>query len=67
LFFPDEEFFNTGLGVSLYNGAKFNKYFATDIEIGLLNGGTEESDRTYALTEKKKSVVSDMILMLLIT
>jgi hypothetical protein len=47
LFFPDEEFFNTGLGVSLYSGAKFNKYFATDIEIGLLGGGTEASEFDY--------------------
>ncbi|MGL5794713.1 MAG: outer membrane beta-barrel protein [Waterburya sp.] len=47
LFFPDEEFLNTGLGVSLYSGAKFNKYFATDIEVGLLGGGTEVSEFDY--------------------
>jgi opacity protein-like surface antigen len=47
LFFPDEEFFNTGVGVSLYSGAKFNKYFATDIEVGLLGGGTEASEIDY--------------------
>lgn len=32
---------NTGIGGSLFAGAKFNKYFATDLEFILLGGGAE--------------------------
>ncbi len=49
VFFPDSDVLNTGLGVSLYGGAKFNKYFATDIEIDLLGGGTISSDIAYGV------------------
>ena len=49
LFFPDTDVLNTGFGVSLYGGAKFNQYIATDIEIDLLGGGTIESDVAYGV------------------
>ena len=64
LFFPDTDLslfdintgletdsidINTGFGVSFYGGAKFNKYFATDIEIALLGGGTDLSDTNYGV------------------
>jgi opacity protein-like surface antigen len=52
-FFPTEYLgfidLNTGFGASFYGGAKFNKYFATDIEIALLGGGTELSDINYGV------------------
>jgi hypothetical protein len=49
LFFPDTDVLNTGLGVSLYGGARFNKYVAADIEIDLLGGGTTESGVAYGV------------------
>ena len=64
LFFPDADLsiidvntgseigsidINTGFGVSFYGGAKFNKHFATDIEIALLGGGTDLSDINYGV------------------
>ncbi|MEY2832064.1 MAG: hypothetical protein RLZZ574_1322 [Cyanobacteriota bacterium] len=49
LFFPDTDILNTGFGVSLYGGAKFNQYIATDIELDLLGGGTIESDVAYGV------------------
>ena len=52
-FFPTEYLgfidINTGFGASFYGGAKFNKYFATDIEIALLGGETELSDINYGV------------------
>ena len=57
-FFPDADLslfginsidINTGFGVSFYGGAKFNKYFATDIEIALLGGGIDISDLDYGV------------------
>ena len=48
-FFPDADVLDTGFGVSLFGGAKFNKYFATDLEIDLLGGGTEVSGIAYGI------------------
>ncbi len=49
VFFPDADVLDTGLGVSLYGGARFNKYIATDLEIDLLGGGTIDSDIAYGV------------------
>ena len=48
-FFPDTDVLNTGFGISLYGGVRFNEYVATDIEIDLLGGGTIESDVAYGV------------------
>ena len=48
-FFPDADALDTGFGISLYGGAKFNQYFATDLEIDLLGGGTEISGIAYGV------------------
>ena len=52
-FFPDGGSFaadlNTGLGISLYGGVKFNRYIATDIEIAALAGTIDDSDIDYGV------------------
>ena len=48
-FFPNADALNTGFGASIYGGAKFNQYFATDLEIDLLGGGTEISGIAYGV------------------
>lgn len=52
-FFPNEGFYtddlDTGLGISLYGGVKFNRYIATDIEIAALAGATDDSDINYGV------------------
>lgn len=39
-FFPDSNELETGAGISLYGGTKFNPNFAADFEIALLGGNT---------------------------
>ena len=48
-FFLDDDNLDTGFGASLYGGARFNRYFATDIEIALLNAGIDVSDLDYGV------------------
>lgn len=49
LFFPDREGLNNGLGGSIYGGVKFNKNFATDIELGILGGDTDSNNVNYGV------------------
>lgn len=48
LFFPNEDFVNTGFGGNLYVGAKFNRYFATDLESVSIFGSTDYDDNYWA-------------------
>lgn len=48
LTFNDEVDLDTAIGGSLFAGAKFNRYFATDLEFMLLGGGTEFDDVDYS-------------------
>lgn len=48
-FFPNTDVLDTGFGISLYGGARFNRYLATDLEIDLLGGGIVESDVSYGV------------------
>ena len=40
---------NTGVGGSIFGGAKFNKNFGLDLEAGLLGGGTVFDDVDYSV------------------
>ena len=48
LFFPNDDSVNTGFGSNLYVGAKFNRYFATDLESVSILGSTDNDDNYWA-------------------
>lgn len=47
-FFPDLDNADTGFGGSIFLGAKWNKYFGTDLEVILLGGGSDFEERNYS-------------------
>ena len=48
-FIPDSNELETGAGISLYGGTKFNPNFAADFEISLLGGNTIYTDVAYGV------------------